>query len=116
MLAYVFQFFDSLAFSVIVESTVVYAIGKLVWKKEITNTKFIACLAMIGTFMTIPYVWFVFPTLFWYSYSLSIILAEIFAFIVESFVYKYIGKLSWYQAFVLSLLANSASFFLGKII
>ena len=116
MLAYLFQLFDSFAFSVLVEAAIAYTICKIVWKKEITNPKFIACLAVIGTFMTIPYVWFVFPTLFWYSYSLSIILAEIFAFIVESFVYKYLGKLSWHQALILSLSANSTSFFLGKII
>jgi hypothetical protein len=110
MLIYVYQFLDSLLFSVIVEMVVVLGLCFL-FKKD----KRIAIIAGLGTCLTIPYVWFVFPTLFWYSAGTAIYLAEGFAFLVEAILYKVIGKLSWRQVLLFSLLANVASYFLGKV-
>lgn len=111
MLSYVYHFLHALTFSVIVESAFVLALCFLL-KKD----KRIALLAGFGTMLTIPYVWFVFPTLLWYSSSLAILSAEGFAFVGEALIYKYVGKLSWKYALVFSLLANAASYFLGKLV
>jgi hypothetical protein len=111
MIDYVYQFFDSLLFSVVVESIVVLLLCNY-FKRD----KRIAFLAGLGTMLTIPYVWFVFPTIFWFSSVLSISLAEGFAFVFEAMLYKFLGKVTWKQAIIFSLLANGASYFLGKII
>lgn len=111
MLTYVYQFLHALLFSVVVESLIVLSLCILL-KKD----KGVSLLAGLGTLLTIPYVWFVFPTLFWYSSTLSIYLAEGFAFLFETVLYKVIGKLSWKHALLFSFLANCASYFLGKII
>jgi hypothetical protein len=110
MLAYVFHFLSALLFSVVVETVVILVLCK-VYKKPYH----IALLAALGTMCTIPYVWFVFPTLFWYSSAIALYLAEGFAFVFESFIYRFLGKVTWKQAIVFSLIANSVSYFLGKI-
>lgn len=110
MLDYVHQFLGALTFSVVVESLVVLFLCTAL-KKD----KRIFLIAAFGTMCTIPYVWFVFPTLFWYSSSLTVYLGEGFAFLFEAILYKTIGKLSWKDALVFSFLANLASYFLGKI-
>lgn len=110
MLDYVQQFLNALAFSVIVESIVVLFLCAVL-KKD----KWIFSIAALGTLCTIPYVWFIFPTLFWYSSSMIVYFGEGFAFLFESVLYKTIGKLSWRYAVIFSFLANFASYFLGKI-
>lgn len=110
MLDYVNQFLGAMSFSVVVESLVVLVLCALL-KKD----KRIFLVAAFGTLCTIPYVWFVFPTLFWYSASITLYLSEGFAFLFESVLYKFIGKLNWKQALLFSFVANSASYFLGKI-
>lgn len=110
MLTYVYQFLNALLFSVAVESVVVLILC-IVLKKD----KKIVLIAGLGTLCTIPYVWFVFPTLFWYSASGAIYIAEGFAFLFEALLYKVLGKLSWKEALLFSFSANTASFFLGKL-
>lgn len=111
MLTYVYQFLQALLFSVVVESLVVFILC-LYFKKD----KRITLLAGLGTILTIPYVWFVFPTLFWYSAITSLYLAEGFAFLFETILYKVLGKITWKQALLFSLVANASSYFLGEII
>lgn len=110
MLDYAQQFLGALAFSVVVESLIVLILCT-VFKKD----KQIFLIAALGTMCTIPYVWFVFPTLFWYSSSLIIWFGEGFAFLFEATLYKILGKLNWRYALALSFLANLTSYFLGKI-
>lgn len=109
MLIYVYQFLHALLFSVVIESFTVLFLCYFLKK----NTR-IAFVAALGTILTIPYVWFVFPTVFWYSSSTSLFLAELFAFIFEVVLYKTLGKLPWKYALLFSAVANSLSYFLGK--
>ena len=109
MLSYVYHFLHALTFSIVVETCIVLLLCFL-FKKD----KRIALLAGLGTMFTIPYVWFVFPTIFWYSSTLGISLAEGFAFLFEVAIYKVFGKISWRYAFLFSLVANAGSYFLGK--
>ena len=111
MLEYVQQFLISLVFSIVVESVVVLALCVLL-KKE----KRIAWLAALGTVCTIPYVWFVFPTIFWYSASAALVVGEIGAFVFEAGIYKIFGKISWRDALIFSFIANAASYFLGIVL
>lgn len=110
MLDYVQRFLEAFVFSVVVESLVVLVLC-LVFRQD----KRIFWIAVLGTLCTIPYVWFVFPTLFWYSSSMIIYLGEGFAFLFEAVLYKTIGGLGWKYAIVFSFLANLSSYFLGKI-
>ncbi len=109
MLEYVHAFLGALVFSAAIEGIVVWLLCRA-FKKDPR----IAWIAVFGTLCTIPYVWFVFPTLFWYSAALIVFLGEGFAFLLEAFFYRSIGKLSWRMALWFSLAANAASYFLFK--
>lgn len=110
MLDYVQHFLNALIFSIVVESIIVFVLC-VVFKKD----KRIFLIAVLGTLCTIPYVWFVFPTLFWHSSPAIIYIGEGFAFLFEALLYKILGKLSWKDALLFSFLANITSYFLGKI-
>ncbi len=115
MLAYLREFFDALAFSVAVEGGVILLLC-LLFRMDKRTTVANVLVAVFGTASTIPYVWFVFPTLFWYSATTAVFLAEVFAFLAEALLYRFVGRLSTRQAFLFSLLANSASYILGRVL
>lgn len=110
MLIYLHQFFLALVFSCVIESAVIFFLASVFKKRKI-----ISLLAIFGTMFTIPYVWYVFPTLFWYNQTLVLVFGESFAFIVEACIYKYFGKISWKQAILFSFLANMASYYIWKL-
>ncbi len=113
MLTYVRLFLQGLAFSCSVEALVAFGVVFFL-KKE--NRKGAVLVAIFGTALTIPYVWFVFPTLFFYSPILIIIIGETFAFVVEALIYKYSCNYSFKFAFFLSFIANIASYGLGLLL
>lgn len=110
MLDYAHQFLVALLVSITIESLVVLGLATFL-KKD----RRIALIAVFGTMLTIPYVWFVFPTIFWYSATMIVYCGEGFAFLFEAALYRYLGKLSWPMAFLFSAVANSASYFLPRI-
>lgn len=111
MLTYVYTFLHALIFSATIEGLVVFGLASILKKN-----RRLWLIAVLGTMCTIPYVWFVFPTLLWYSSSFAVICAESFAFLFEALLYKVLGKLSWKYALVFSCVANAASYFLGKLL
>ena len=127
MLTYVHNFISSLVFSAIVESITVVILfqllrlSKVASRLNLTSTSNqtsrlkLVIVASIGTMFTIPYVWFVFPTLLWDKANYIVIVGESFAVIVEALFYRYFARLDWKYAFIFSLLANIASYALGKI-
>lgn len=61
---------------------------------------------------TLPYVWFVFPTLMMWTRNTSLWFSEFFIFSVEALVYRIFLKLPWRWAILVSLIANLASYFI----
>jgi hypothetical protein len=110
MLDYVHRFLEALLFSAVIEGAVVLALCA-VFKKE----KWISWIAVFGTLCTIPYVWFVFPTLFWYAAGLGTFIAESFALLFEAALYRVIGKLNWRNALLFSFIANAISYGLPRL-
>jgi hypothetical protein len=111
MLVYTSNFLQALLFTIIIEAIVILLLCYLL-KKDFR----ISIVSVLGNICTVPYVWFVFPAIFWYSSNLIVVSGESAAFLFEAVLYKFLGKLSWKMAFLFSLLANVASFFLGKFL
>lgn len=61
---------------------------------------------------TLPYVWFVFPTLIMWTRNTSLIFSEFFIFSVEAIIYRIFLKLPWRWAILISLIANIASYYI----
>ena len=111
MLIYTSHFLSALLFTVVIETLVVFLLCLLL-KKDFR----ILIVSVLGNICTLPYVWFVFPVMFWYSSNLIVVSGELTAFLFEAILYKFLGKLSWKMAFFFSFVANLASFVLGKFL
>jgi hypothetical protein len=79
------------------------------------QNKKIAYLGAVGTMLTIPYVWFVFPVVFWSARTVALPVAELFAFLVEACIYKFYGKVHWKIAVLFSFVANLMSYMLWEL-
>lgn len=109
MLLYVHRFLLAASFSAIIEALVVLLLCFL-FKKDSR----ISLVAVLGTICTEPYVWFVFPALFWYSSGLIVIAGEFTAFLFEAVLYKFLGKLTWKMALLFSFAANTISYLVWR--
>ncbi len=67
------------------------------------------------SFSTLPYLWFVFPSIFWYGYLLHIFW-ELIVIFIESIILKFVFDLSFSKSFIISLIVNLASYFVWILI
>lgn len=113
--AHLHNFITSLLFTNIVEITLLFLMVKKFISNEQENIKFIF-VGLLASSTTLPYVSFVFPKLFIWPRSVSLVVAELFATIIEAILYKSLLKLNWKQAFVISLICNLASYYLSHFL
>lgn len=70
--------------------------------------------AFLASALTLPYLWFVLaPYVDGRHYILT---GEILVFLIEGFLYWQIFPIKWWKAFAISLVANTASYFVGPIL
>jgi hypothetical protein len=110
---YLQSFIFSLILTLISETLVLLVIFNRFVKQKKTRWEIVLA-SFFANSCTLPYVWFVFPLVF--SYYKSLIISELFAFIVEIIFYHHFLKLSKKQSLLLSLIANLVSFLLGMVI
>lgn len=103
------DFFFALIFTILIELTVLSA-----FIKNIEFKRFVFYIS-IANFLTLPFVWFIFP-LFIQDYYPSLFTSEIFAFLFEGIFYSYFFKLNIKQSILLSFLANFTSFSIGFLL
>lgn len=113
--AYIHFFLTALAFTVAVETALLYILLRSVFKNRIASGD-IFFAGAFASFATIPYVWFVFPYATFWTHNASLLVSEPFAFVVEAFFYNRYLKLGWRVALVVSLICNAASFLLGRLL
>lgn len=109
------KFLFSLFLTLIVEVPIAVFLVKYFYKyKEIKISKIIFAGLMAST-LTLPYFWFVLPA-YISSRSLYIFIGEALIIFIEAIIYKQFLELKLSKAFVVSLVANVASIFLGLLI
>jgi len=114
---YEYKFLISLSLTLAIEVPVLFLLARLLLK--ISSSKVSGALllfaGLIASFSTLPYLWFIFPTLFNNIRSWYIVSAELFAFMTESIIYYFILRISLKKATLLSLFCNLTSFLLGVV-
>lgn len=118
MLAYVHQFLLNWSFTLLVEIFFFILVTRYFFKISYQKIS-LSRLVIGGIFassITIPWVWFVSPVLFYNSIPIAVMIGEMFAFVVESVFYVFAFKFSVRQAIVISLITNIASFSLGQVL
>jgi hypothetical protein len=111
---YTHNFTISLIVTMTLECLTIFLLYKHFFKYKMQDIKVILT-TFFASFFTLPYVWFVFPTLFMWTRNTSLYYSEFFIFAIESIFYKYILKFSWKHAILASLLANLVSFYLPML-
>ncbi|MFA6328182.1 MAG: hypothetical protein WCY41_01935 [Candidatus Micrarchaeia archaeon] len=109
-------FLYALFFTVMVETAALFLCARLLFKmqaKDAPDALLLFC-GIALSLATLPYAWFVFPMLA--GGAAYIALAELFAFAAETAGYRFVLRVGWKRAAMLSFICNAASFLLGLLV
>ena len=110
------RFITSMSFTILIETTILVLILRVVIKHIHLSVRQITIAGIFASFMTIPYVWFVFPYFYDWSRSTARLYSEPFAVIVEAIFYRIFLKTSWKVSFAVSIICNLASYLIGPFL
>lgn len=113
---YIHRFITSLIFTDAVEASTLFLLLRYVFKTRTIESKKILFAGLFASFATIPYVWFVFPYVADWQYNTALLWSEAFAFVVEAVFYRAYLRTDVKTSFAVSLICNSASFFLARLL
>ncbi len=107
-------FLAALLFTIAVETGMLFLVLRFLLKIKERKIPLMLIIfsGIFASFATLPYVWFVFPA-FIRDYFLYVAAGEISVVFIEAAIYFFILKISKRNAFFISLVCNTASFFLG---
>jgi len=110
------NFLTSVIFTITTETIVLILLLRYVDKHpELKLTRMIAS-GIFANFATVPYVWYIFPYITNWSHNTSLLLSELFVFVVEALFYRFALKTSWKTSFYVSLICNAVSYLLGPLL
>jgi len=117
MISYETVFLYALAFTVVVETIILFIAARKILKidKIKASNAMLLFLGFFCSFATIPYLWFVLPE-FIKSRVLFTFVGEVSVTIIEGIIYYFVLKIKLRDAMLISLLCNLASFTLGLMI
>lgn len=113
LLIYTHNFFTSLVFTDVVETITLFLLVRFALRKKGIATKDLIFAGLFASFATITYVWYVFPVMIPRSVMAPTFVSEPFVFLVEALFYRMYLRLSWKEALMVSLIANTASYLGG---
>jgi len=112
-MSYGFFFFLSLLLTLAVEIPTLFLVAKYLLRIKIQAKEILYWGVFVNLF-SFPYLWFVFP-LFISSHN-YILIGEILVVLIESVILLKALKINFKNAFILSLIANLASYLAGIIV
>jgi hypothetical protein len=117
MLTYTYRFLFALVFTVFIETIVLWIFIRKIFKFKDGRfgTSNIIFAGIMASFSTIPYVWYVFPILIYWSFKLSLILSEAFAILVEAIFYRFYFDVKFRYSLLISFVCNLSSWGLGYL-
>jgi hypothetical protein len=114
MLVYVHGFLLAVLLNIVIETVLIWLLITKVYRVvEIKIGKIISA-GIAANLLTTPYIWFVFP--FVLGWTAGIFWGELFVWIGEAIFYKIFLNLSFKKAIVISLIANAASYIIGRFL
>lgn len=114
---YEIRFLHGLGITIVTETVLLFVSLRLIYgidSRQLRTGRILAC-GVLCSGATLPYVWFVLPR-FVHQFLFYVIAAESFAVLVESAIIHLVLEISWYKAFLVSLLCNLGSYVVGEIL
>jgi len=112
---YEIAFLKALLLTISIETVVLYILLKFVFKKPKVLNRVILIAGITASFATLPYLWFIYP-LFLRTRLTYIIVSELTAVLLESFILLGFLRVNYIRALILSFICNATSFFIGLMI
>lgn len=112
---YEIKFLESLLLTIFIETIVLLLLVKTLFRKESFFLKQIILTGIIASMATLPYLWFIFP-LFLKSKLLYKVVSEVTAILIEALIIQGILKTELKKSFIISIICNMTSYFLGLLI
>ncbi len=116
---YGYYFLAALATTIAIETLGLYVLLRFAFKldRETIGTPQILFAGIFVNFATVPYVWYVFPSLHvaqnFYS---SVFLSEVFITIVEAIFYRFYFRMKFEKTIILSFVCNAVSFLIPMVL
>ncbi|WP_053004307.1 hypothetical protein [Flavobacterium sp. ABG] len=111
----IFNFLKVLLLTVFIETILLFLLFKTKYKTLQIENKLLLLTGVTTSFLTLPYVWFVFPA-FIQSRIPYILYSECFAIVIESVLIYKLLKIEYKKALLVSILCNGISFLIGLIL
>lgn len=112
-MSYGFLFFLSLLLTLAVEIPALFLVAQYLVKIKIQSKEILYWGVFVNLF-SLPYLWFVFP--FFVPPNNYILIGEIIVVLIEAVILLKVLKINFKNAFILSLIANIASYLAGFIV
>lgn len=112
-MSYGIYFLLSLLFTIIVEVPIVFLLLKYPLNIK-RPAKEIVGWSLFANFFSLPYLWFVFPQ--FTSSDYYVYIGETLVVIIEALIYRAVLKMNFKKVFIISLVANLASYLVGFLI
>ena len=116
IMLYEHKFLLALVVTVLTETAVLFAIGRILWKKQFTlisNARLIFT-GFFCSFASLPYVWFVLPV--WIkSHNMLMLVGEPFVILLEWLFYCVLLPVGKRRALLVSFCCNIISFAVGLV-
>lgn len=114
-MSYEEEFFIALLLTLAIEIPIVFSIIRYFYKKLELKASQIIFISALASILTLPYLWFVYPAIV-LNNGYYILFGELLVVFIEAIIYQQLFRIKIWEALLLSLAANSGSFFLGKIL
>ena len=115
-IAYVHRFLTTLVMTDVTELSVLIFLFRYVLRGRGISTRQMVFAGLFASFATIPYVWFVFPNIMHWPRQTSLYFSEPFVTLIEAVFYRMFLRISWRDAFIISIVCNLSSYFLDIIL
>lgn len=104
-------FLPALLLTILLETGVLWMALKILSKDQNYPLPRVLFAGFFASFSTLPYVWFVIPL--WIHSKYYLWVGEGGAIAIEALFFKQFFNLDWKKAFLISVLANLISYFIG---
>jgi hypothetical protein len=112
---YEIDFLKSLTLTILIESVVLIIAVRVLFSEKYFSLWILALTGIIASFTTLPYLWFVLP-LFIKSKIYYILVSELSAIIIETFIISGFLRINIKHAIVMSAICNMISYSAGLVI
>lgn len=112
---YELAFLKALLLTILIEGIVLFVVLRTLFKKERVSTARVILTGIVASMTTLPYFWFIFP-LFISSKIEFMLVSEIAAVIIESFIIWGFLRIGFLKSALLSFVCNLVSFLTGLLL